>query len=107
MLLRRVVPLSLLLAGCFGQVGPMPLDDAGLATDSGRPEVDSGQPAVDSGAPTDSGIPDAGQTDGGAPDAGPVDSGVPDAGSGKIPVFIAQGGEGRTIMSCDDGKTWV
>ncbi|MGF1508998.1 MAG: WD40/YVTN/BNR-like repeat-containing protein [Myxococcota bacterium] len=30
----------------------------------------------------------------------------PDAGA-RIPVFIAQGHVGRTIMSCDDGQTWV
>ncbi len=26
---------------------------------------------------------------------------------GKIPVIVAQGFLGRTVMSCDDGKTWI
>jgi hypothetical protein len=34
---------------------------------------------------------------------------TPDAPShpGKVPMFIAQGTLGRTIVSCDDGQTWV
>ncbi|MFT3841563.1 MAG: hypothetical protein QM723_31535 [Myxococcaceae bacterium] len=108
MTVRRWLPLLLLLAGCFGEVGPMPAHDSGQPIDSGQPEVDSGQPAVDSGTPVmDSGVVDSGVPDAGMADAGPMDSGVTDAGSGKIPVFIAQGAEGRTIMSCDDGKSWV
>lgn len=27
--------------------------------------------------------------------------------SGSIPTFVAQGHAGRTIISCDDGRTWV
>ena len=27
--------------------------------------------------------------------------------AGKVPIFIAQGGAGRLIISCDDGHTWV
>ena len=108
MMIRRALPFTLLLTGCFGEVGPMGHDSGPeqmmmmmTPMDSGSMQpVDSGHPPMDSGTqqPSDSGTSQ--------PDAGPVDSGVPDAG-GKIPVFIAQGGEGRTIMSCDDGRTWV
>lgn len=90
-------------AGCSGLVGSM----------------EEQTPASDSGAPT--GAPDAGQAvdsgtaavsfDAGATDAGtaPVDAGSSpvDAGNGLVPVFLAQGHLGRTIISCDDGKTWV
>jgi hypothetical protein len=41
-------------------------------------------------------------------DAGPT---TPDTGNtkppGKVPIFIAQGDFGRTMISCDDGNTWV
>src|SRR5262249_17689972 len=33
-----------------------------------------------------------------------MDGGAP---AGKVPIFIAQGMLGRTIVSCDDGNTWV
>ncbi len=40
-------------------------------------------------------------------DAGPVDAGARDAGSRQVPIFLASGHMARTIISCDDGKTWV
>lgn len=40
----------------------------------------------------------------GAPGPG-VDA--PPSHDGKVPIFIAQGTLGRTIISCDDGRTWV
>ncbi len=38
-----------------------------------------------------------------------VDSGIAviDTGNGLVPVFFAQGHLGRTVISCDDGKTWL
>ena len=27
--------------------------------------------------------------------------------AGKVPIFVAQGNVGRTMVSCDDGQTWV
>ncbi|MEZ4447412.1 MAG: hypothetical protein R3B72_50515 [Polyangiaceae bacterium] len=29
------------------------------------------------------------------------------APAGKVPMFVAQGSVGRTMISCDEGKTWV
>ncbi len=34
-------------------------------------------------------------------------SGGGGAPAGKVPMFVAQGGVGRTTVSCDDGKSWV
>ena len=44
-----------------------------------------------------------------APDAEstPSTPDAPTAPPGKVPMFIAQGTLGRTIVSCDDGQTWV
>jgi len=38
-----------------------------------------------------------------------VDAGADDAGSAEdgVPMFVAQGHVGRTLVSCDDGRTWV
>ena len=45
----------------------------------------------------------------GTPDASVDDAAAPDAGSAEdgIPMFVAQGHVGRTLVSCDDGQTWV
>lgn len=32
---------------------------------------------------------------------------TPSEGAGRVPVFVASGKVGRTIMSCDDGRTWI
>ncbi len=68
---------------------PAEAPDAGVAT------------APDAGA----GEPDAGPADAGA---APVDAGViPAADAGRVPAFLAVGSVGRTMLSCDDGHTWV
>lgn len=64
-----------------------------------------------------SGVGAAGSSNMAAPDAmvamPETDAGslIADAGSakppGKIPIFVAQGNLGRTMISCDDGNTWV
>lgn len=36
----------------------------------------------------------------------PMDTTPPDTGPKLVPAFIAQGDIGRTMLSCDDGKTW-
>jgi len=46
------------------------------------------------------GQPDAGE----AEDLGPPDTGIEVE---RVPVWVAQGDVGRTIMSCDDGRTWI
>ncbi len=73
--------------------------DSGLAADSGL--------ALDAGLTPDSGLTlDAGLTadSGLAADAGIAEA--PDTGV-TVPLFVAQGSMGRTIVSCDDGRTWV
>ena len=51
----------------------------------------------------------AGDAAGEEPDAVAVDAGGGDVGppSGKVAVFVAQGANGRSIISCDNGQTWV
>ncbi len=39
--------------------------------------------------------------------AGEMPTGGGNPTASKVPIFIAQGGAGRTIISCDDGHTWV
>lgn len=72
--------------------------------DSGSPSRSDGGQGVDAGTPP--AFLDAGfaMTDAGA---ALVDAGAVDAGNGLVPVFLAQGHLGRTVISCDDGKTWV
>lgn len=95
---RLTLPLCLLtwLTGCVGLVGEMPAAQSGAVPDAAV--------VVDDAGPMDAGVlvPDAGTPDAGAPDAGPID-----AGPSRVPVFIAQGKLGRTMISCDDGRTWV
>ena len=60
-------------------------------------------PVADAGAqpsPTPADPPDAGGSDDPAADSGAVDDDT-------VPIFVAQGHVGRTLMSCDDGLTWV
>ena len=84
----------LLLTGCVAFVGEPTKPIVGPQTDSRTPlpAVDSGQPVADAGP---------------VADVGPVDSGTVDAGNLRVPIFIAQGKLGRTMVSCDDGRTWV
>ncbi|MEM7135675.1 MAG: hypothetical protein AAF500_03800 [Myxococcota bacterium] len=45
---------------------------------------------------------------GGAPGLGDGGSGgEPPPPQGSIPMFVAQGHAGRTVVSCDDGRSWV
>lgn len=96
--------LSLLaVTACEGEVGapiePSTFDDGGAPdpSDAGKP------PSRDAGGEAS---PDAGggEPDGGAPDAGPPDAGPP---GDDVPLIVAQGHLGRTMVSCDDGRTWV
>jgi hypothetical protein len=40
-------------------------------------------------------------------DAAGADAAAPEAGPPTYPTFVAIGYEGRTTISCDDGKTWI
>ena len=46
-------------------------------------------------------------TGGSAGDAGGAGGDLIDPPAGTVPMFVAQGQAGRTIISCDDGRTWV
>lgn len=120
----------LTLAACDGLVGDLDVEPAVPPETPGLPfsvaGEDAGTPAPDSGpvdaGQTDLGSPDAGPRDAGTPprdadDGGPVDAGAPlptvdagpphDAGIRSVDVLIAQGRLGRTMVSCDDGRTWL
>lgn len=66
------------------------------SSDSSSGSGGSGSGAGGSGA---SGSGGSGQGGAGGSGGGPV--------AGSTPVFVAQGHAGRTIVSCDDGHTWV
>jgi hypothetical protein len=88
--------LLVALAGCGSAEISGSADETGaVETDTGTPivETDTGTPVVenDSGTVMDSSADAPG-------DAPPSD---------KLGVFIAQGHVGRTMMSCDDGRTWI
>jgi hypothetical protein len=70
--------------------GTSPETVSAASVDASAPSVDTGAPSVDASAPSDA--------------LGP---GVDAATNGKVAMFVAQGPLGRTIVSCDDGKTWV
>lgn len=104
--MRRLLSLTMALmwVGCDAVIGPLPSQpgethDSGTTADAGTMETgtDAGQePLPDAGT-----VPDAGMTP--APDAGEP----ADAGERRVQVFMAEGHLGRTIMSCDDGRTWL
>lgn len=79
----------------LGSIEPLDLGEPEAPIDLGDPQEDLG-----SEAPVDMGT----AVDLGQPDLGPPDSGVEPE---RVPVWIAQGHVGRTIMSCDDGRTWI
>lgn len=98
----RLVGVTLvgLVMGCGSAEISGEADETGVvANDTGTPavETDAGTPVVE----TDSGMPaeDTGTT---------ADAPVADAPpAGKVGVFLAQGHVARTMMSCDDGRTWI
>jgi hypothetical protein len=72
----------------------------GVAPDGGSGVMESGDGATNA---IDGGV---GQSTDAGPDAEaatPVDA----SHAGQVPMFVAQGYFGRTIVSCDDGHTWV
>lgn len=76
-----------------------PLGGAGGSRAGGR----GGAPAQVGGAggnPTPSPRADAGADAGASPPPS-------DAGADLVPMFVASGYAGRTVTSCDDGRTWI
>lgn len=88
------------------------LRDAGphapAANDSGTPSQSSPDAGVLDRRPDDAGRAPAIRMADAAVDAGAAlyDRPIPQP-PGTVPVFIAQGHVGRTVMSCDDGLSWV
>ena len=99
--MRRTLVLALVLVGCGGSV-----ESPGLSgRNAGASGAPSGPGAGDDAVDDDGGGTDEGGGNGdGMPDV--VDDPPPPAPTGRVPVFIAQGHMGRTIISCDDGRTW-
>ena len=88
---------ALLFLGCNGVVDRMPGEKA---------QTDAGQNGRDASVVIEG--PGEGSDGGNASDGGNgFDAVRVDAGAALVPVFMAQGHLGRTVMSCDDGRTWV
>ncbi len=116
-LLAVVAWLCVGTAGCVaGEVSELapaarmpPARDAGVVVDASVGVPDAGETRPDAGATR----PDAAVSSfdaGTLSDAGlvtPVDAGFEPADSGLVAVLVAQGVMGRTMLSCDDGQTWV
>lgn len=100
-----------LMCGCLGMASDVgdgaasgSAADAGASADSG---AFNGGP-VDSGGSFDAGRSLDGLDAGQGVDAGSAaDAGVRDAGPRMVPIFVATGHMARSIISCDDGRSWV
>ena len=105
--------VCVVLCGCGDGVlsNSVPRDDG---SDASLPDASTDASRTDGS--TDASIPDASAdastqdaaVDGSTPDASVdagSDSGPPPAGT--VPAFVAQGHVGRTMVSCDDGRSWV
>lgn len=104
------ISLALCLAACGGDgVAPSGSADAGALVPSDgangpAPDPNTPRPPVDA-PPVDASI---GPADGRASDdAGSVDADAPEQPPEGVPIFVAQGDVGRTMISCDDGHTWT
>ena len=84
---------ALLLAACNGEIGDVPGGEGGGS--SGGLEGGQGGQGGQGGGPGS-----GGQGGQGGQGGGSVDPTL-------VPMFVAQGHAGRTIISCDDGMTWV
>ena len=94
--------LMVVVAACSGEAGDGP---SAAGTGGGGASGGTGGSAGAGGSTGGSdGSGDIGGANGGTGGSGgdPVEPPV-----GSIPMFIAQGHAGRTIISCDDGHTWV
>lgn len=121
---HALVATSWIVVGCDGvlRLPETGLDTADAAAtpvrsgdDASVPQEGSGQDSGKIGPPHDERhheALDGGEASGDTGRPNPSDASVlPDAATasppGTLPVFIAQGHVGRTVMSCDDGRSWV
>lgn len=88
--------------GCEGQLSRTQDKPQAVSSTGSDDAGTSGGSSSQDGDATDDGKP---QGTGGEGVEGPTDASVsfPDG----VPVFVASGHMGRTVVSCDDGKTWV
>ena len=109
--MRRFVPYALpLIVACEAPSGGEEDPEASTGATSGT----SADPTTEGPSPgTDDGIP--GSTDDGEDSTGGDESTGGEPGTttttgenaDRVPMFVAQGMIGRTVVSCDDGHTWV
>lgn len=113
-----VAGLAALFGACSANGSPTVDDNAGEGGEGGSTPGVQGGNGGNGGSDT---VPKGGNGAGGGNVAGQTgqDAGVPDkaeAGSaadampipaGKVGVFVAAGNGGRTVTSCNDGKTWI
>ena len=114
--LATLACLMVMVAGCSGEAGdgaPFTGETGGIGAEgpdgnggnSGAAGGVGGIGANGSGGGGSSGA--AGGVGGVADGTGGTSGGPNEPPSGTIPMFVAQGHAGRTIISCDDGRTWV
>ena len=110
-----VLGLFVLAAGCAATDTEDPAADDGSSSAAGSDTNPSGTSGtVDPTSPSTSAGPGGndGSTSGpgGSDGDGSDDSSTGEPGGpppGLVPAFIAQGHMGRTMLSCDDGQTWI
>lgn len=103
----RWVVAGLVVFGCSEPPAQSPESSAssGDASDSGPSSSDAEPGSTTAGdAGTTGGAATSG-TDGGGSESVGDDSGTVEPTG--VPMFVAQGHMGRTIVSCDDGRSWV
>jgi len=109
--MRTIAPYALiLLVAC--ETAPAEDDEPGTSTggESGTPSSDTGDEPVATTGASEPGSTDAGHDSTGADPStgGELDATTTTgANADRVPMFVAQGMIGRTVVSCDDGHTWV
>ncbi len=100
----------LLVCGCLGMASDLG-GETGLAGDAGSsPDAGSvvGEGPFDGGSALDAGPSlDAGSAGQGLDAGGPGDASGRDGGPRMVPIFVATGHMARSIISCDEGRSWV
>lgn len=101
-----VATLAGLAAACQAPAG----DGAtGSSEGSSDPTTAGSDPPTDPSTGSTGGSSSAGSTEpaDGDSTADGSDTTDTDPNAGRVPMFVAQGMIGRTVVSCDDGHTWV
>lgn len=93
----------------FGAGGTSASATGGSAGDGGRAVGGGGSGGAADGTPGSGGnAGDSGTAGtGGLPSSGGSGGNVIEPPPGTMPMFVAQGEAGRTLISCDDGRSWV